>query len=264
MIKRKITFGVLLFIIFSVLTNVPANGSTLYEYVIDEANIFDDSNYMIQQLKNLRSKLDVNIHVYSVEEISQADKIFDEYVQDSTALILVVAKDGSVDWYTGSVTKKILRDYDMEEIIASNPILDKQYTTSINEILQQITACSMGEENIVIDTTGTYTNTQDYTNLPNFIITFVIIFIFTMAIIYAKNMIKKIINKIRKKKKEEEILRKEREEEKRHIIETPLEILAKEKYEKIIQDTEKNNEQNKESNIDLELEKLKSKYDVRR
>lgn len=257
--NKKIFSLVLVILVLLVpATNVFASS---YEYIIDNANIFDDSNYMIQQAKNLRSKLDLEVHIYSVDEITEADSIFEEYIQNSSALILVISKNGEIEWYTGSVTKKVIRDVDMEEIIASNHLADKQYTTYINNILYDITVISIGEENVVIDSENTIAVTEKKSTEENsswilYVSGFLLGFIFPLFFIFS---IKKIKNKIKKKIEEKEKEKREKEKLEKHIIETPLEDLAREEYEKI-----KEKDENIYRHItsgEIELEKLKKKYD---
>lgn len=257
--NKKIFSLVLVILVLLVpVSNVFASS---YEYIIDNANIFDDSYYMIQQAKNLRSKLDLEIHIYSVDEITEADSIFEEYIQNSSALILVISKNGEIEWYTGSVTKKIIRDVDMEEIIDSNQFSDKQYTTYINNILYDITVFSIGEENVVIDSENTIAVTEKnsieekFSWIP-YVSGFLLGFIFIFSFIFS---IKKIKNKIQKKIKEKEKEKIEEEKLEKHIMETPLEDLAREEYEKIKEKDE--NIYRRNTSKETELEKLKKKYD---
>ena len=61
---KKIFAMSLAFILLLVLSvPVQANAAT-YEYIIDNENLFDDSTDMISMAKEIRNKLDFNIHCH--------------------------------------------------------------------------------------------------------------------------------------------------------------------------------------------------------
>lgn len=114
--------------------------ATNYDYVTDNEGLFDDSSEMYASLKELRQKLDFEIHVYSVKNESDANKVFDEYIQESNAVILAMDRDGNIYWYTGASVKHTVRDVDMEEIIeyAQKAYKNRNYTEVINLILTDL------------------------------------------------------------------------------------------------------------------------------
>lgn len=256
--KKIFSLVLIILVLLFPVNNVFASS---YEYIIDNANIFDDSNYMIQQAKNLRSKLDLEVHIYSVDEITDADSIFEEYIQNSSALILVISKDGNIEYYTGSVAKKVVRDVDMEEIISSNHLADKQYTTYINDILYDITVLSMGEENVVVSSEETVSVNKNNSTQSDFSwLLYGVGFMMGCAIIFSLFLaFRKIYYKIKSIIKEKKEEKRKQEEKEQHIMETPLDELAKEEYQKI-KEEEKNIYRHKTSG-EIELEKLKKKYD---
>lgn len=136
-IMKKFVMTILtVFIAFSVMI-FPVYAST-YDYIIDEASVFDDSNDMISMAKEIRNKLDFNIHIYSLNSMNDSSEIIDEYTQDSSVLLIFISKDGAMDWYSGSSVKHTIRDVDFEILFSSVSVSDNQYTVPINYILNQI------------------------------------------------------------------------------------------------------------------------------
>lgn len=114
--------------------------ATNYDYVSDTEGLYDDSSEMYASLKELRQKLDFEIHIYSVKNEADANKVFDEYIQESNAVIIAMDKDGNIYWYTGASVKHTVRDVDMEEIIdyAQKAYKNRNYTEVINLILTDL------------------------------------------------------------------------------------------------------------------------------
>ena len=136
-------------VVLSVLIIVPTAFAASYEYIIDNSNLFDDSNDMISMAKEIRNKLDFNIHIYSVSSLENIQSIVDEYLQDSSAFIIFISEDYQMTWYSGSIVQKTIRDVDLEILFSSAPTNKNQYTKSVNFILSKVLSIYVyGEETI--------------------------------------------------------------------------------------------------------------------
>ena len=135
--KKIFAMSLALILLLALSVPVKANAAT-YEYIIDNENLFDDSTDMISMAKEIRNKLDFNIHIYSVTDINDADEILNEYIQDATALIIFISKDGEMDWWAGSSVTRVIREVDLEKMFSDVQVKNKQYTKAVNSILYNI------------------------------------------------------------------------------------------------------------------------------
>lgn len=134
--------------IMVLLISISASASS-YEYIIDNYNLFDDSSEMISMAKEIRSKLDFNIHIYSLDTTEDSYDIIEQYVQDSSVLLIFVPRIGPMDWYAGSTVQRTIKDVDLENIFAHVTIGKKQYTKAVNSILSKILAIYVYEEETI-------------------------------------------------------------------------------------------------------------------
>lgn len=146
-------------IVFALAIFTPAYAATsTYTYILDNASLFDDSTDMLSMAKEIRSKLDFSIHIYSVESIDDSEEIISQHIQDSTALLIFISEDGEMTWYSGSIVKHTIRDVDFENLFSNIRTSNKHYTSDVNFILSKIIS-------IYIDQTETIDNyVVDYKN----------------------------------------------------------------------------------------------------
>lgn len=162
--SRKLLTALALFLlvilcIFTVFALQNDAWASSYEYIVDSQKLFDNSTDMITMCKEIRNKLDFNIHVYSVTDEADAESIVEEYQQDASAFLILVSKEKGITWWSGSNVKKTIRDIDFEIIFTSTKATSpNQYTQVVNQILSNI---------IEIYIRGTKT-TDDLNSISNF------------------------------------------------------------------------------------------------
>ena len=112
--------------------------ATSYEYIIDNANLFDDSNDMISMSKEIRNKLDFDIHIYSMTSLEDTEEIIKQHMQNSSVLLIFISEQEEMSWYSGSSVQRTIRDVDFENLFSHVSVSHKQYTQAVNFILSKI------------------------------------------------------------------------------------------------------------------------------
>lgn len=150
-----------LFLLF--MLTIPIAFASSYEYIFDNSNLFDDSTDMISMAKEIRNKLDFDIHVYSVASLEDIEEIINEHVQNSSVLLIFVSKENEMSWYSGSSVQQTIRDIDFENLFSHVSISRKQYTQAVNFILSKILSIYVYENETIDD----YAISSDYMDIQN-------------------------------------------------------------------------------------------------
>ena len=196
--------------------------ATNYDYVNDKEGLYDDSSEMYAYLKELRQKLDFEIHVYSVKDLDDANNVFDEYIQKSNAVILAMDRDGNIYWYTGASVKHTVRDVDMEEIIEYDQKIykNRNYTEVINLVLTDLIDMYINGIDIFAGKAK-----QPFIVTVKQIAATVSTVVGLAALLFLGNKFRK---RFAKKLEEKENMQDMHNEEKKRVLETPIDTLLEE------------------------------------
>lgn len=149
--KRIVMF--LTILVLTLTLGITPAYATSYEYIIDNANLFDDSTDMISMAKEIRSKLDFDIHIYSLATLEDSEEIIDQYIQDSSVLLIFISEEEQMSWYSGSSVQHTIRDVDFENLFSTVRISPNQYTQGVNFILSKILSIYVYETETIDDYT---------------------------------------------------------------------------------------------------------------
>lgn len=159
---KRIVMCLTSFLLLLALTPSIAFASS-YEYIFDNSNLFDDSTDMISMAKEIRNKLDFDIHIYSVCSLEDTEEVIDQYVQNSSVLLIFISEENEMSWYAGSSVQRTIRDVDFENLFSHVSISRKQYTQAVNFILSKILSIYVYEE----ETIDNYAVSSDYVDVQN-------------------------------------------------------------------------------------------------
>lgn len=196
--------------------------ATNYDYVTDTEGLYDDSSEMYASLKVLRQKLDFEVHVYSVKDEAAANKVFDEYIQESNAVILAMDRDGNIYWYTGASVKHTVRDVDMEEIIdyAQKAYKNRNYTEVINLILTDLVDMYVNG----IDIFAGKAKQPFIVTVKQIAATVTTVGGLTLLLFFGNKFRKRFAKRLEEKEAQQEM----HDEEEKRVLETPIDALLEE------------------------------------
>lgn len=148
-----------------VTTILPASAAT-YQYIYDNESLFDNSPDMLNMSKDIRHKLDFDVHIYSISSTEEADSIVNKNMQNASALLFFIDRNQNITWWSGSGVKKIIRDVDFEKLVSSIKLTPNQYTEPINYILASILNVFVYKTTSTPKPAETISPTNSYSNDP--------------------------------------------------------------------------------------------------
>lgn len=159
---KKVVMCLISLVLLLALTPSIAFASS-YEYIFDNSNLFDDSTDMISMAKEIRNKLDFDIHIYSVCSLEDSEEVINQYAQNSSVLLIFISEDDEMSWYAGSSVQKTIRDIDFENLFSHVSISHKNYTQAVNFILSKILSIYVYED----ETIDSYAVSSDHVDVQN-------------------------------------------------------------------------------------------------